>query len=284
MFYEFLAQRFGELRPHHGLVIGAVAVYEFAHDDLPGHGQADFIGRRTVPDFALLFVVLHGIETVAQLVAALIERGTGRDHFNKREALFLEGFADGARQLPDVERGPARDVDRACGFDQMRQIERRLEHTVGIRGSNRVLRSGGRGLAASHGVDQIVHADDFQVDVAARGVDQMIAADGGKIAVAGIDDDVQLWVCQLQPGGERNGAAVRGMERIQFDVAGHAPGTADARDQGQRLQIDFRFDERAGERVHGGADAASRAPDVRHAIAAQEWLDWVARTSLFKIA
>src|ERR1019366_8506331 len=75
LFHEHLAQRFGVLRSHHGLVVGAVAVYELAHDDLPGHGQADFIGRRTVPDFALLFVVLHGVETIAQLVAALIKRG-----------------------------------------------------------------------------------------------------------------------------------------------------------------------------------------------------------------
>jgi hypothetical protein len=68
---------------------------------------------------------------------------------------------------------------------------------------------------------------------------------------------------------------VGGMERIQLDVACHTPRTADARNQGQRLQIDFRFDERPGERVYGRADAASRAPDVRHAIAAQEGLDRV---------
>ncbi len=129
-------------------------------------------------------------------------------------------------------------------------------------------RRGGRGLASGHGVEQIVHADDFQIDVAARGVDQMIAADGGKIAVPGIDDHVQLWVGQFETGGKRNRAAVGGMERIEFDVARHASGTADAGDQGERLQIDFRFDEGAGERVHGGANAASWTPDVRHAIAA----------------
>src|ERR1039458_2202209 len=235
LFHESLPQRFGVLRSHHGLVVRAVAVYELADDDLPGHGQANFIGRRAVPDFALLFVVLHGVETIAQLVTALIQRGTGRDHFDKGEAFLLKRLADGARKLAYVKRGPARDINRARRLDQVRQIERWLEHTVRIRGSSRVIRSGGSGLAASHGVDQIVHADDLQINVAACGVDQMIAPDGRKVAVTGIDDDVQLWVCQFEPGGERDGAAVRGMERIQFDVARHAPSTADARDQGQRL-------------------------------------------------
>jgi hypothetical protein len=146
-----------------------------------------------------------------------------------------------------VEGGPARDVDCAGGFDQVRQIERRLEHAVGIGRSGRVIGSGGRGLAAGHGVDQIVDADDFQIDVAARGVNQMIAADGREIAVAGIDDHVQLGIRQLQSGGERNGAAVRGVERIELHVAGHAPGAADAGNQRQRSQIDFRIDERARE-------------------------------------
>ena len=94
--------------------------------------------------------------------------------------------------------------------------------------------SGGRGLAAGHGVDQIVDADDFEIDVAAGGVDQMIASDGREIAVTGVDDYVQLWIRQLEAGGEGNGAAVRGVERIQLDVARHASGAADAGDQSQR--------------------------------------------------
>jgi hypothetical protein len=73
----------GVLRSHQGLVIGAVAVHEFAHDDFSGHGQAYFVGRSSVPDFAFLFVVLHGVETITQLVAALIKGGARRDHFNE---------------------------------------------------------------------------------------------------------------------------------------------------------------------------------------------------------
>src|ERR1039458_6372675 len=147
LFHESLTQRFLVLTSHHGLVVGTVAIHEFADDDFSCHGQADFTGRRTVPDFALLFVVLHGVETIAQLVAALIKRGAGRDHFDKGEAFLPKRLADGTRQLPYVEGGPARDIHRARRFDQVRQIERRLEHTVGIRGSGRVIGCGGRRMA-----------------------------------------------------------------------------------------------------------------------------------------
>src|SRR5579863_664111 len=122
-FHEALAQRVSVLGAHQGLVVGAVAVYEFAHDDFAGHSQADFTGRGSVPDFAFLFVILHGVEAIAQLVAALIKGGARRDHFDEREAFFLERFADGARQLTHMEGGPARDVNCSGCFDQVRQVE-----------------------------------------------------------------------------------------------------------------------------------------------------------------
>ena len=146
--------------------------------------SADFAGRRAMLHFALLFVVLHGVEAVAHLVAALVERGAGRNHFDERESLLLECLADGTRQLPHVEGGPARHVNRARSFHQLRQVECRLERAVRICRSRGVIRSGGRSLAAGHGIDQIVNADDFQIDVAARGVNQVIAADGRQIAIA----------------------------------------------------------------------------------------------------
>ena len=92
--------------------------------------------------------------------------------------------------MPHVEGSPPRDVHSTRRFDQMRQIERRLESTVGIRRRCRVIGSGGRSLAAGHGVDKVVNADDFQIDVSARGVNQVIATDGREISVPGIDDNV----------------------------------------------------------------------------------------------
>ena len=70
LFDESLAQRFAVLSAHLGLVVGAVTVDELAYDDFSGHGKADFIGRHSVPDFTLLFVVLHGLEAIAQLTGA----------------------------------------------------------------------------------------------------------------------------------------------------------------------------------------------------------------------
>ena len=84
---------------------------------------------------------------------------------------------------------------------------------------------------------------------------------------------VQLGIGQLQAGGERNGAAVRGVERIQVDVAGNASGAADAGDDGQVPGVDLGVDQRAGKGVDAGADAAARTPDVRHAVHAQELFD-----------
>ena len=76
-------------------------------------------------------------------------------------------------------------------------------------------RGQGRGrpaLAAGHGVDEVVDADDLDVHVAPRGVDQVVAADRRQIAVAGVDHHVQRRIGQLQAGGERDGAPVRGVE------------------------------------------------------------------------
>src|SRR5215471_933552 len=96
---------------------------------------------------------------------------------NEREAFLLEGFADRARELAYVEGRPSSDVDGASRFNQVRQVECRLECAVGICGRRRMAGSCGRGLAAGHRVNQIVDADDLQVDVAPRGVNQVIAAD-----------------------------------------------------------------------------------------------------------
>ena len=51
-----------------------------------------------------------------------------------------------------------------------------------------------------------------------------------QVAVAGVDHDVELGIGQLQSGSEGDGAAVRGVERIQLHVAGDAAGAADAGD------------------------------------------------------
>ena len=97
----------------------------------------------------------------------------------------------------------------------------------------------GRGLAAGHRIDQVIHADDFQIDVAAGGMDQMIAADSREVAVAGINHDVQLRVGELQSGGEWDGAPMRGVERVELHISGDAPCATNSRNQGQGLQVNL---------------------------------------------
>ncbi len=134
---------------------------------------------------------------------------------------------------------------------------------------------GRRRLSAGHGIDQVVDADDFQIDVAAGGMDQVIAADGGKIAVARVDDHIQLGIREFQSGGEGNCTAVCGVERIELDVSGHAAGAADARNERERSRSIFDSIRARAKAIDRSADAAPWAPDVRHAVAAEKRLDWV---------
>jgi hypothetical protein len=71
-----------------------------------------------------------------------------------------------------------------------------------------------RSLATRHRVDQIVHADDFQVDVAPCCMNQVIPANRRQIAISGVDHNVQLGISELQSGGERNRAAMRRVKRV----------------------------------------------------------------------
>ncbi len=170
----------------------------------------------------------------------------------------------------DVERRPARDIHGAGGLDQMRQIECRLESPIGRSGCSRVAGSSWSRLASRHRIDKVVDADHLEVDIAARGVNQMIAADGRKVAVARVDHYIEVGIGKLQSGGKRNRAPVRGVERVKLHVSSHAARAADSGDKRQSLKIDFGFDQRLGKAVDGRPDAASRAPDVRHAVACGE--------------
>src|SRR5437868_5340103 len=81
LFYVAIAQRLYQLRPCDGLIVWPVPIDKLAYDNLSRHGEPGLTCGSAVAHFALLFVVLHSVETVAQLVAPLVERGTGRDHF-----------------------------------------------------------------------------------------------------------------------------------------------------------------------------------------------------------
>src|SRR6266576_3116194 len=144
-----------------------------------------------------------------------------------------------------MERSPARNIDSPSRLDQMRQIESRLEGTVGICGSSSMPRGGWRSLAASHRVNQVVHADDLQINIAPRSVDQVITANRREITVARIDHNIQFRIRQLQASRKRDRAAVRRMKRIKLHISRHTASAADPRDQRKRLKIDLGINQRA---------------------------------------
>ena len=153
---------------------------------------------------------------------------------------------------------------------QQRQIEGRFRVSDRRGGGFGQMGRGGRHLAAGHAVVQVVDADHGQVHVAPGRMDEVIAADGEQIAVAAEDHDVQLGIAQLQPGGKGNGPAMGGVKRVELDIPGGPARTADARYHAGFLQIDAAglHGRQAGGK--GGADAASRAPDMGNAIRADQ--------------
>src|ERR1019366_5345778 len=96
-----------------------------------------------------------------------------------------------------------------------------------------------------------------------------------QVAIAGVHHHVELGVGQFQAGGERNGATVRGVERVLFHVAGNPPAATDAGDNGDVSGVNLGIDERVDEGVDAGANAAARTPDVGNAVHAQEGFHWV---------
>jgi hypothetical protein len=79
-----------------------------------------------------------------------------------------------------------------------------------------MIRRSRRGLASGHGIDEIVDADDFQIDIAASCVNEVIAANGREIAIARVHDHVEPGIGQLQPCGERNRAAMRSVKGVEL--------------------------------------------------------------------
>ena len=183
---------------------------------------------------------------------------------------MFQCLAEGLRDVVGVKGRPAGDEGRAGGVRQERQAERRFviagrrRRGVGVGWRRR------RHLSAGHAVSEIVHADDHEVHVPARGVNEVIAADAGEVAVAADDHDLEFGIGEFQARGEGNGAAMRGVEGVEFDVAGDPACAADARDHGDLVHVVTARLDRFGEAGDDRADAAARTPDVRHPLHAEE--------------
>jgi len=98
----------------------------------------------------------------------------------------------------------------------------------------------------------------------------MVAADGEQVAVAGYDDDLCVRLGQLEPRGKRQRPAVRGVEGIQADVAGHAAGAADAGNHGDIVGIPAGVLDGVNDGGKHRPDAAAGAPDVGNPLRPEE--------------
>ena len=88
----------------------------------------------------------------------------------------------------------------------------------------------------------------------------MVAADRGGVAVAGDDDHVQLGVGHLDPGGERDGPAVGGVQGVEIHVARHSARATDTRDEYRVLSAPPHLGDNLPHLVQDGVVTTTGAP------------------------
>jgi hypothetical protein len=93
-------------------------------------------------------------------------------------------------------------------------------------------------------------------------VDKVITSDGGGVAVAHDHNDLEPGVGQLDTGGEGQGPAMRGVERIEIHVHAHTPGAADPRHQDNVVFAKPGAVDGPDQRPQDNAVAAPRTPDM----------------------
>jgi len=153
-----------------------------------------------------------------------------------------------------------------CGFCELAEIEVVLYIAVRRRRAEHAVRCHRRSLTARHPISIIVDDDGRNIDIAPRRVDKVVPADCGAVAVARDDDDLESRASELDARGKRDGAAMRGMERIEVEVADRAAGTADARHHDNIVLIEAELVDRADERTRHRTVAAAGAPNMRQSV------------------
>jgi hypothetical protein len=94
-------------------------------------------------------------------------------------------------------------------------------------------------------------------------MDEMITADCRAVAVAGKNENMHIWFGHFDAGGERQGAAMCGMQRVQIQVTGYAGGTADAGDAHTLIVIQTQLLHGPGPSAHYYTVATAGTPNMR---------------------
>ena len=116
---------------------------------------------------------------------------------------------------------------------------------------------GGRVLALGQPVDLVVEHQDVDPHVAAQRVDEMVPADGQRVAVARDHPHVEIGPARRQPGGDRRGPPVDGVQAVGVHVVRETGGTPDAREEHGALPAHA---EVGHHHLHRGEDGVVAAP------------------------
>ncbi len=158
----------------------------------------------------------------------------------KQKPFLLQHLFHRPAELLHVIRGPARHIRRARRLGQRHQVERRFENAVGIGRADHFPGRGGRGLAARHGVGQVVDADHLDIHVAPRGVDEVIAADGEQVAIARVHHHGSSGFESFSPVANGMARPCVVWNESSARIPGHAAGASDPRHDRHLIQIQLR--------------------------------------------
>ena len=134
------------------------------------------------------------------------------------------------------------------------------ERAARCRVALRSLRRGRRGLLLRQAVDVIVVQQHGHVHVVADRVEPVRGADAATVAVAGVDEDVQIGTGELDALGDRQRTAVNAVEAVGAHVMRQAARAADSRDEDGLLRLEALVTAQALDGGKDGVVAAALAP------------------------
>jgi hypothetical protein len=175
----------------------------------------------------------------------------------RRRDDVVQHFGNPVDRLRDE--GDVLDAER----DRQR-VERIQVGAAGCRIAFQALRRGRRRLHLGQAVDLIVVQEHGQIHVVADRMNPMRGADAAAVAVARVDEHVQIRAGDPDALGDRQGAPVDAVKAVGPHVVRKAAGAPDARDEHRLLRSQLLV---TAQPLHGREDgvvAAARAP-ARHA-------------------
>ena len=182
------------------------------------------------------------------------------ENLDERGAAVFMGALQHHRQVP------LHGVDRTggeAGAGAEREGHRRdrvVDRAHRRRRRHRPHPRGRRILSLGQPIGLVIEQQDLQIDIAAQHVQHMIAADRQPVAVTGDDPDAQVRIGQLDPGGDRRGPPMDGVEAVTRDVIGKAGRTADPGDEDDIGLGDGDIGQGLIDRLENGVITAAGAP------------------------